>query len=170
MNIDGGDDICQSEAMMRYVGTLGDGSLYPEADRLKIDEVSCLLGDMDKAFMPCFYLGMRPAKFGYPDDFNKTDEGKAKIKELREGFVQNELPRFLGYLERFISESGGKFLCGDTVTLADCYWLPQLRRFKAGHMDHIDVTCIDGNAVVAAYYERMMEVPEIKAWYASKAE
>jgi hypothetical protein len=82
MSIGGGGDIAQSEAMLRYVGTLGDSSLYPNdvIPRLKIDEACCLAADMDSALMPSLYLAMRPLSLGYPAEFPKADEGKAKIK------------------------------------------------------------------------------------------
>lgn len=36
--------------------------------------------------------------FGRPEDWQKTEEGQAAIKQMREAFVASELPKYLGYL------------------------------------------------------------------------
>ena len=69
-----------------------------------------LAGDLSRTWAPCLYLGMRPHVYGYPEGYNKTEEGKAKVKEMRENFEANELPRFLTYFEDFLKESGGPFM------------------------------------------------------------
>ena len=48
------------EVMLRYVGRLG--SLYPAEQALAIDEVIGLGGDLARAWMPAFYMGMKPGQ------------------------------------------------------------------------------------------------------------
>ena len=48
-----------------------------------------ILGDFTRAWQPNLYIAMRPHVFGYPEGYSKTDEGKAKVKEMRENFVAN---------------------------------------------------------------------------------
>jgi glutathione S-transferase len=104
--------------------------------------------------------------FGYPEDFNKTDDGKAKVKELRENFNANTLPQYLTYLQKELEANGGKYLCGDKLTIADCLALPTLRNFTRGHIDHLPVTCLEINPRVVQYVADMMAVPSIAKWYA----
>ena len=77
----------QSGALLRYIGsTLGDGSLYPVSDPsacLKIEEALGLADDLQRAWTPGLYMGMRPAYLGYPADMGKEDKD-AKVKALRE--------------------------------------------------------------------------------------
>jgi hypothetical protein len=57
----------------------GDGSLYPVCNEdlcLKIEEIIGLCEDDGRDFRPCIYMGMRPQAYGYPDGFEKTEEGK----------------------------------------------------------------------------------------------
>jgi glutathione S-transferase len=110
----------------------------------------------------------RPKNYGYPEDFSKTDEGKAKTKELRENFGTNTLPPFLTYLEQQIEANGGKFLCGDSPTIADCFALPTLRNFTKGHIDFLPVTCLEVNPKIVQYVKDMMAIPAIEKWYAPK--
>lgn len=168
MKIDGGRTVTQSAGMLNYVGGLGDGSLYPSCPkkRLAIDEVIGLAGDFDKAWLPAFYLGMRPANFGYPEDFNKTDEGKEKIKAMREEFVATKLQDFLGHYTKFLKAN--KFFCGDHPTIADCQILPQLARFASGGLDHVPADCLEGHPEIVAWMTRMRAIPAIKAWYGNK--
>jgi len=151
--------------MLQMAGTLGDGSLYPECDRVLIDEVIGLAGDFDKAWMPAFYMGMFPAKFGYPADFNKTPEGIEKIKEMRTSFVEGSLKTYLGYYTAHLKAHGNQFFCGSKPTIADCYILPQLKRFASGDLDHVDKNCLDGFPEIKAWIARMNALPEVAAHY-----
>jgi len=165
MTIDGGAPIAQSDAMMRYAAALSGGSLYPADKLLQIEEVVGLAGDLSRTWAPCLYLGMRPHVYGYPEGYNKTEEGKAKVKEMRENFAANELPRFLTYFEDFLKESGGPFMCGANPTIADCVLLPILRNWTKGHVDDVPVTCLETHPAIVAYVQAMLDVPAIKAWY-----
>lgn len=167
-----GKDFHQSGAALRYIGAhLGDGSLYPIADPaalLKIEEMIGVLDDLQRAWTPNLYVGMRPAYLGI--DFNDgswTDESKqARIKAMRTTFVDAQLPRYMGYIENALEASGGKFLAGSTVSIADCQALPQLDYFTRGVADYMPRDTLDKYPAVKAYLARMKEVPQIKAWYA----
>ena len=153
--------------MLRYVGRLGDSKLYPRdaAKELAIDEVIGLAGDFDRAWMPCLYLGMRPATFGYPEDFTKTDEGKELVRSMRVSFVEEKLPQFLTWYAEILRTNGNAFICGSQPTIADCVLLPQLAKFRAGFIDHVPTNCLDSHPDIIQYIDRMMAIPEIAAWY-----
>mmetsp|Transcript_107889 Transcript_107889/g.247303 ORF Transcript_107889/g.247303 Transcript_107889/m.247303 type:complete len:230 (+) Transcript_107889:45-734(+) len=161
--------ISQSGAMMRWAGRQGDGSLYPQdiESMLKIEEVLGLVDDMSRAFMPCFYIAMRPQMFGHPEDM-PDEEKKALTKKLREGFVAEKVPEFMKFLSRHLEASGGTFICGTKPTIADCALLPTLRNFTRGHIDFVPTTLFEPYPQITSYISRMMELPQIKEWYAKQ--
>ena len=88
------------------------------------------------------------------------------VQMLREKFVKEELPVYMGHLSKAVQDSGGPFLCGDIVSLADLCWLPRLRYLRSGIADHVPTDCCDAFPVVMAWIDAVMEVPGVKAWYA----
>mmetsp|Transcript_13236 Transcript_13236/g.21536 ORF Transcript_13236/g.21536 Transcript_13236/m.21536 type:complete len:225 (+) Transcript_13236:39-713(+) len=164
---EGKPTLAQSGAMLRYAGRLGDGSLYPQDPEkmAQVEEMDGLVGDMIKAWGPCLYMGMAPHKFGYEEGSQKTDEGKARVKALREQFLANDLPRFMGYFTKQLKDSGGGFLCGDTLTIADLRFVPFIRGFQRGFMDYVPKDCLDTFPAITSYLDRVLSVPEISEWY-----
>ena len=166
MSLDG-DLFYQSSSMLRYVGSeLGDGSLYPMHDaalRMKIEEILGLSDDLQRAWMPNLYVGMRPTWAGYPKDW-AADAKAAKVKEMRENFVATELPKYCAFLETHLKETGA-FLAGPTPTIADCQLLPQLAYFTRGAADHVPTTVLDGWPEIKKYLARMLSLPAVKDWY-----
>jgi len=163
--------ITQSGAMARWVAAQGNGSLYPVRNLelcLKIDELIGYLDDDARDYRTPLYMGMRPSAFGYPDDYNTTPEGKEMIKTMREGYVANDLPRYMGHLTAALRESGGPYLTGKSITLADLFWLPRLRHLCSGVADHIPKDCLDSYTEVCRYRDAVMAVPTIADWYAKK--
>ena len=167
MTIDGGEPISQSDAMLRYVGRLGDSKLYPRdaASELRIDEVVGLAGDLDRAWLPRLMVSLMPTTLGHPEKFGETSEGQEVIRKVRTDFVENDLPKFLTYFTSILESNGNAFFCGPNPTIADCVILPQLARFRAGFIDHVPTTCLDGFPVIIAWIDRMMAIPEVAAWY-----
>ena len=169
MTIDDGPAIVQSQAMLRYAASLDKtGSLYPADKMLEVEQAIGILGDFTRAWQPNLYIAMKPHSYGYPEGYSKTDEGKAKVKEMRENFVANELPKWLGYLSDMIDKNGGIFLCGDKPTIADCMAVANTRTFTKGHVDHVPTDCVaKANPKIAAYVERFCALPEIKGRYST---
>ena len=170
MTIDDGPAIVQSQAMLRYAASLDKtGSLYPADKMLEVEQAIGILGDFTRAWQPNLYIAMKPHSYGYPEGYSKTDEGKAKVKEMRENFVANELSKWLGYLSDMIDKNGGTFLCGDDKpTIADCMAVANIRSFTKGHVDHVPTDCVaKANPNIAAYVERFCALPEIKGRYST---
>ena len=170
MTIDDGPVIVQSQAMLRYAASLDKtGSLYPADKMLEVEQAIGILGDFTRAWQPNLHIAMKPHSYGYPEGYSKTDEGKAKVKEMRENFVANELSKWLGYLSDMIDKNGGTFLCGgDKPTIADCLAVVNIRSFTKGHVDHVPTDCVTkANPKIAAYVERFCALPEIKGRYST---
>jgi glutathione S-transferase len=164
----GGQIFTQSAAMCRWIARQGDGSLYPLSDVdkcLKIDELIGIFDDDARDWAPAMYMGVFPTRFGYPADYAASEEGKAKTKDMRETWMRDTLPRYMGHLKNALDSNSGKFLCGSHVTLADVFWLPRIRFLCSGVASHIPPTVLDGFPEVLAWKNRMMNVPAIKQWY-----
>ena len=87
MTIADGPTIVQSDAILRYIGRQeGAEFLYPPDKMLDIDQLIGMIGDLQRAWMPALHLANRPGRFGHPENFGKTDEGRATIKAMRETF------------------------------------------------------------------------------------
>lgn len=165
MQIDGGPLRAQSGAMLRHVGATMSETLYPSAQLWDIEEALGVMGDLERAFFPSLMIGMRPQLFGYEDGFNKTEEGQAVVKKVREAFVQTELPKYLGFLESLMDRHGGGFLCGDKPTIADCFCIPNIRKFSRGFLDHIPAECLNDNPKIVEYIERFCALPQVEGRY-----
>ena len=154
----------------RYVGRLGDGSLYPTdpMEELRMNEILGLSGDFDRAFGPSLYLALKPSAYGLPDDYAQTDEGKEHIRRVRVNFANETLPEFLGYFEKMLAASGGDFFGGAKPSIADCQILPQLTKFQAGYIDHIPTTVLDNHPAITGWIAKMMAIPQIAEWYSKK--
>ena len=122
MTLPDGTVVTDSMAMLRLVGESdADDKLYPLSDvtkRLQIEQALGLVGDLTRAWRPAIYLGMRPEKFGHPADWDGEEKDKV-LKSVRETFLKNDLPMYMGFFEDLIKENGGQFLIGADLTIAD---------------------------------------------------
>jgi len=158
-----GVDTYQSGAMLRWAGSLGNGSLYPTHDPEKVRKIEEMLGvsdDLHRAFMPGLYMGMgRHAQYGYPQDWPEKAE---VVKRVRETFVREELGKYMTFLSNEL-EMSGAFLCGDKPTIADCQLMPQVVHINSGIVDHVPKGVLnDKYPLVVAWLDRMNALPEIK--------
>jgi len=155
----------QSGAMMRWIARQFDATekLYPaEASMtLAVEECLGLAEDLAAAWKPSLYLGMRHTVYGYPEDWPEKAE---KVKEMREKFLAQSLPQFMGFMTKKL-ETGGPYFCGNDITIADLQILPQLRYFTKGVADHVPKESLAPYPVITAWMDRMHAHPKIKAWY-----
>lgn len=159
MTIDDGPARTQSKALLRYVGSTCSTTLYPPNKLLDIEEAIGVLDDMQQ----CFKSTMALQKVGFPDGFYETDEGKAVRRTLREKFLENDFPKFLGYLKNMILKHDGKWLASvDEPTIADCLAVTTLRSFTLGTLDHIPSTCLDNYPDIVSYVKRFCSLDPIK--------
>ena len=163
------DKRAQSGAILRFVAnTYAPDTLYPKESILEIEEVMALLDDMKHSFQPCFFMGRVPEKYGHPEGFGKTEEGKELVKTLRIRWMEQEFPKFMGYLERWLDKNDNKWLAtkGEQPTLADCVVVPYLRMFTKGFVDHIPTDVLEKNhPKLAEYVKRFCALPQIQGRY-----
>ena len=168
LQIDDGEYITQSGAMARWAARQGKGDLYPVEDIEKcfvIDECIGYFEDHARDWQPALHIGLNPTKFGYPSDFASSDEGKAMIKNMRETYAAEILPKSMDLLIKQLKKSGGPFLCGDSLTLADLWWIPRLKYLRTGVADHLPTTCLDGMPEILAYMDAVYAHPSVASWY-----
>lgn len=171
LSIDGAEPMAQSDAMLRYAGALATQQgvpLYAPEDMLAIEEAMGLVGDFNRAYNPIIAVAMTPADFGHihPSEWKGGEAHKAIIKECRETFVRDTLPKFMGFFAaRFAHKA---FLCGDSPTIADCFLVPILNRLTSGGIDFVPTTVLEAFPAVTAYVSRFMALPAVAAWYAPK--
>jgi glutathione S-transferase len=172
LTIDDRVPIAQSGAMLRFAGKLANDNgvgLYPidtPEKILAIEEAMGLVGDLKREWRPPLQIGMDPTVFGYPTDMKGTETHGALVKAMREAFVENKLPRYMGFLSKRLGD--GDYLCGAEPTIADCELVPVLNRFSSGGVDYVPVSCLEPYPEVTSYIERFMALPAVKAWYAPK--
>eukprot|EP00804_Cyclotella_cryptica_P030902 CCRYP_019751-RA/>CCRYP_019751-RA protein AED:0.03 eAED:0.03 QI:217/1/1/1/1/1/2/180/274 len=170
MTLPGGEIITDSMAMLRLVGEADEeGKLYPSdvAKRVKIEQVLGLVGDLTRAWSPSLYLSMRPGRFGYPADWSGEEKDKV-VKAVREAFMSEDFPRFMGYFEELVKENGDGFLTGEDLTIADLSAFQQISYFTKGIAEHVPKDCLDSFVGVKGWLERVASHPKIAAYKASK--
>ncbi len=116
-------------------------------------------------------FSMRPDLFGYPTGADwAQDEKNATLKNLREAFLANELPRYMEYFTNLIKEAGGNaFLLGEDLTIADIAAYQGITYFSRGVADYVPVDCLESYPEVLAFLKRVEEHPKVAAYKASKA-
>ncbi|KAK1740158.1 glutathione S-transferase [Skeletonema marinoi] len=174
MILPNGQLITESMAMLRLAGEADpEGKLYPAdvGKRLQIEEALGLTADLSRAWRPALYIGMRPEKLGHPKSADWAKEEKdATIKKLREAFLAEELPRYMGYYADLIKEAGGNaFLLGEDLTIADIAAYQGLNYYRKGVADYVPADCLDPYPDVVAFLKRVEEQPKVAAYKASKA-
>mmetsp|Transcript_17148 Transcript_17148/g.23563 ORF Transcript_17148/g.23563 Transcript_17148/m.23563 type:complete len:273 (-) Transcript_17148:224-1042(-) len=167
LTLGNGEELYQSYAMLRYIGAMDpQDKLYPSdpEKRLKVDVALGVLGDLQRAFLPALCVGFKPAYLGYSADMKEEDK-KAVVKSMRETFIAEELPKYMKYILDLITENGGKYLCGDDVTIADLDGLHSIMYFSKGIADHIPKDTLDKYPEIQKWIENVMEYPPIKEYY-----
>jgi glutathione S-transferase len=168
MTVNDGPVRTQSGAMLRWVGATLSDSLYPANKMMDIEEAVGVFEDLDKAWMPSFYMAMKPANFGQKEGFDKTDEGKAVIEAMRTDFVKNKLPGHLTYLTNLLEKNDNKWLAStDAPTIADCKAVVFLRSLTRGHIDFVPADCLETHPKIVEYLKRFCALEQVKGRYTS---
>lgn len=163
---DDGEMKAQSGAILRYIAKTYSKTLYPDEALYEVEEAMGVMGDVRNSWAPNLYIGMQPENFGYGKDFPKTDEGKAKIKEMREAWVKNKMPTMLGHLTTLLKRHDNQWLAStDFPTIADCDAVVFLRSFTKGHMEHVPTTVLEDYPELVTYVKRFCALPQIKGRY-----
>ncbi|KAI0566490.1 Glutathione S-transferase [Gracilaria domingensis] len=147
MTVDG-EVAAQSNAILRYVGKLG--KLYPTCSlaALKVDEIVDTLADLAMVL------------YGYRGD------DQEKLKEQRNKFVTEGIPRYAGALEKRLSLFGeGVYAVDDKLSIADIVITCFINSIKCGIMDFVPTDVFDEYPKLMAIHKTIMEQPSVVEWY-----
>ena len=147
-----GRSVAQSNGINRYVGKLV--GLYP-ADPWQAaccDEAMDAVEDIGGKIAATFELS--------------ADEKKAQ----REALARGPIPFFLTRLQDRLETHGGRYFADDRLTVADLKVFLWVRYLKSGALDHVPSDLPDRLAPkLVEHCERIRSLPEVKAYYASRA-
>ena len=148
-----GQVISQSVALLRYCGKLA--GLYPRDEEedlyaARIDEViDVLLDIINYAY-----------KYRGPD--------KEKLKEVREEFVRDVVPRFVGGLDRLTSKaSEGKYICGDKLSIADLVLYYTIWNIKNGNCEFVPTDLFEKYPRLMSSFNAVETHPKVVEWNAA---
>lgn len=168
LELDDGTVIAQSDAILRYAGSVGEGKLVPQdlKEQAKVNEALGVLEDLFRSALGRFFLARDPTAFGHEDEVKESEEGKAMIKKMHDKWVSEELPKFIGFIEKLLEQNGGDFLASkDFPTIADCFAVSLLNEMENGFLSFVPSGYLDSSPAVKAYVQRFMEIPEVVQWY-----
>jgi len=140
----------QSGAILRYAGKRS--GLYPSdaIEALRVDEVMSIADDI---------LASAP-----------QDPDAAIKKTKREAWVAEKVPKFLNLLDARLKESGGPYLLGTSLSIADLILFGLVHSVRTGNYDYVATDAFDKWTHVVATYEAVKAHPIVAAEIAPKAD
>lgn len=147
-----GEQVTQTNAMLRYVGKLG--GLYPDdgMQALYCDEAMGAVEDLSH------HIGRT---IGLQGD---------ELREAREKLVEGRLPTFLRGLDALLTRGGGQYFADHRLTVADLKVFIQTGWLQSGSLDHIPADLVQRAAPgLVKHRERIKTDPCVVAYYASRA-
>jgi glutathione S-transferase len=146
-----GQQVSQSNALLRYVGKMG--GLYPADDlqALYCDEVMDAVEDLSHHIGSTFFL--------------EGDEQRLAREKLVDGWM----PVFLSGLDALLAR-GGEYFASNALTVADLKVFLQTRWLCSGSLDHIPTDIMQRLAPGLVDHEkRIGDDPRVIAYYASRS-
>lgn len=143
-----GTTLAQSYAILRYCGKLA--GIYPkdELEAFKADEISETVQDL----MVCVFRYMGP--------------DAEKLRESRVQFVEKEMPRYLGAIEKRITAwNEGPYVLGNDISIADLALFVLCQYIDRGIWDHVPTDSFHQYARIHSIYNTVAEHPKVVQWY-----
>jgi len=101
--------------------------------------------------------GIDMANAGFKFRFEKDE---AKKKELEDKFMENDLTKFLGTMEKILNANGGEYMVGCDLTWADIATAVNLSHLT----DMFKVEWEAKSPKLAAFQKKIYSLPNIKKW------
>lgn len=140
----------QTGAMLRYVAKLGDAGLYPEDpfEAFVVDSViDCFNDTLSAAMAPSY----------------KEPDLDKRIA-LRRAVAAGPLTKVLKHTEALIERSGGPFLVGSTLTIADIVIASNVLGLKSGGLDGFSADDIKDYPLINKLTDAYVVDPRIAAY------
>jgi prostaglandin-H2 D-isomerase / glutathione transferase len=168
LRVDGKDVINQSNAIMRYIGRKAPGdALYP-ADLVHASLIDSIL-DAEGDLFAGLTCSKYKARYGYYILEDRPDSEEL-LANVRKSLNDEVIPRHLGNLEKIMGNSTTGWI-GNTEgpSIADFVLVPRLEWLaNFGDGEGISADILKPFPKLCGLMERLMQLPEIKAYYAAK--
>ena len=151
--------LTQSSAILRYTGKLA--GLYPRDDDVTSMEIDEILSIMDDLRAPLVVTVQGQIKALLSDDTEFTSEEKIAI---RKRWLDKTLPRFLGFIEKKISENSSGWVVGESISIADLALYCELNWFTGGILDGIPTNVLDAYPACTQLMQKVKGHEGVKKW------
>jgi len=142
--------IAQTAAILRYAARIGDNSLYPS------DTYAALLVDSAlDSFNDTLSNAMLPSFF---------ERDMTKKLSMREALMAGPLKLVLEYVEGLIARSGGPFVAGKVLSIADIVIALQVLGIRGGHVDGITGAYLERWPKIGALTDAYLADPRVQAY------
>lgn len=139
--------LTQTPAILRYIARVGDQGLYP-ADPWKALLVDSALDTMNDTLSHALL----------PSLFERDMEKKLAMRvELAAG----PMARVLRYVDGLIAQSGGPFVAGEQMSIADLVIAQQVLQVRRGGLDGISASYLESYPHVNALADAYLAEPRI---------
>jgi prostaglandin-H2 D-isomerase / glutathione transferase len=148
MEVDG-QRYVQTAAILRYVARIGDSSLYPSdpTAALRVDSALDSFNDTLSAAL-------------VPSMFERDPQKKLAMRaELAAG----PMARVFTYVESLIAASGGPFVGGSSISIADLVIAAQILQIRSGHLDGLSTETLAPYTRLNALADAYLADPRIVA-------
>jgi glutathione S-transferase len=155
---DGGKSvITQSGAILRYFGKLG--GLYPSSDldAMQVDSMLYLLEDLAGAII----LSVKGAVRSHVSEDEWGDDVKLAI---RKRWLETDVPKFLGFIEKSLEKSTSGWLVGEAPTVADIKLYTDLTWYCGGVLDGIPKDMLDSYPACKALMGKVEAIEGVHKW------
>lgn len=150
-----GFPIVQTGAMLRYVAHLGAPDLYPR------DALAAFIVDSAiDTFNDTLSNALTPSMF---------ERDMERKLAMRATFVAGPLTLACRYVEGLIARSGGPFLVGAELTIADLMIANQVLQLQSGRLDGITADTLAPYPLLRGLAEAYLAHPRITAYLAAQA-
>jgi Glutathione S-transferase len=149
--------VAQSGAILRYFGKLG--GLYPssDVDAMQVDSMLYLLEDLAGAII----LSVKGAVRSHISNDEWADDVKLGI---RKRWLETDVPKFLGFIEKSLEKSASGWLVGDTPTVADIKLYTDLTWYFGGVLDGIPTNLLDSYPACKALMKKVEAIDGVHKW------
>jgi glutathione S-transferase len=149
--------VTQSGAILRYFGKLG--GLYPSSDMeaMQVDTMLYILEDLASSVI----LSVKGAVRSLVSDQEWEDTRKL---EIRKRWLETDVPKFLGFIEKSLEKSEAGWLVGSSPTVADIKLYTDLTWYFGGVLDGIPTDLLDSYPACKALMGKVEAIDGVKKW------
>jgi len=141
--------VVQTGAILRYAAGLGGGALYPSDPllALRVDSALATINDtLSHALTPSLW------------------ERDPEVKlQMRRDFAAGPMARAYGYLAGLIAASGGPFVAGASLSIADLVIALQVEQIRSGSLDGLSAADIEPFSRIGALADACLADPLVVA-------